>query len=207
MIKFYRYFPLALALFLVFNSGSAHAQEAAVPKKWAAQINFQQQDLLFQIDLGQLGVLHDVKLRPRYALDVQYFLKEKKRGRSFAYGQLSYFHNLYHDRWTGLQIGMGFEWEFGNRFFASFRGGGGIARVKSSDIRYTYEEGVWVETKNEDRANVDVLISPRLDVGYRISDKALPIDIFANSQLTINANNRVGAVPYYGLGLGLRIGF
>lgn len=200
-------FALGSSPVLAQTSISSEGELSNTSPKWAAQINLQQQDLLFQIDVGELGVLHDVKFRPRYALDVQYFYKEKARGRSFAFGQLSYFNNLYHDRWMGIKLGMGFEWEFSKRFFGSIRGGFGVSRVKSSDIQYRYEDGAWVQTKNEERANVDYILTPRIDIGYRISDKAIPIDIVANSHLTIDVNTRVGIIPFYGVGLGLRVGF
>ena len=198
---------LLVALLAIGSSLFAQTESAPELRRWSAQLNFQQQDLLFEIPVGQLGVVHQVRLRPRVTLEAQRFFREGERGRAFGSAQIGYYHNLYHDRWLSFKAGIGYEWKFGSRFFGSLRMEGGAARVKRSDVQYIYEDGVWVPTKNEAKANVDVLLSPRVDVGYRVLRGPIPMDIVANADLTLNANSRIGLIPFYGLGLGFRIEF
>ncbi|MFK7950213.1 MAG: hypothetical protein AB8G11_21665 [Saprospiraceae bacterium] len=196
-------------LLLLFCSVNTFAQNNNPNhKKWAAQLNVQHQDLLFDIDFGQLGVYHNVKIRPHTTLELYRFINTRKANRKlFGLAELGYFHNLYHDKWLALKLGIGSERRFGN-FIISSRIMGGIARTQGADIQYVNSNGKWIVNDQKREPTLDYLMSPRVDLGYRIINNENPIDIFLNYQMTLYLSpaQQIG-IPYHGYGLGVRYRF
>lgn len=199
---------LIILLLLLFCSVNLFAQESENNEKWAGQLNFQYQDLLFEIDFGQLGVYHDVNIRPHTTLELYRFINTRKDNRKlFALAELGYYHNLYQDKWLALKLGFGSERRLGN-FIISSRIQGGIARTQGADVQYINSNGKWIVNDQKREPTFDLLISPRIDLGYRIINNENPIDIFLNYQMTlyISPAQQIG-IPYHGYGLGVRYGF
>lgn len=207
----YKNIHIAFATILCLATSPLFGQKKAEtppPPKWAIQSNIQHQDILFDIDFGQLAVAHDVKIRPFYSLELQRFKTTKNPNRRlFAVAELGYYNNLYHDRWLALKLGIGSERKIGN-FFIAARIQGGLARVKSADVQYVLEDNKWVISKETRLITKDLLLSPRIDVGYRIRNNEHPIDVVLNYQMTLYVSPvlEVG-IPYHGYGLGVRYGF
>jgi hypothetical protein len=210
-MKFQNQLYIALITFLCFGTSTLFAQNEIniLPvNKWAVQANFQHQDLLFEIDLGQLAVVHDVKIRPRYSVEIQRFFNSKNfKNRSYVVAEIDYFHNLYHDKWLGFKLGFGREWQIG-AFIISPRILGGLARTQGADVQYIYENEKWIVSETPRNVTTDLLLSPRLDAGYRIVSGGNPIDVFINYQMTlyVSNENQIG-LPYHGYGFGVRYGF
>jgi hypothetical protein len=201
------YFAFMVFLFS-FPSFGQESTEKIEPNKWAAQLNFQHQDLLFEIDFGQLGIAHDVRFRPFFTAEIQRFIFTKNPNRHFfAVAELGHYNNLYHDRWLSFKLGLGSQRRIGNFFIAS-RLQAGLSRTRRGDIQYVLEDGKWVVATEAQPITVDLLLSPRIDVGYRIIDTKNPIDLFANYQMTLYASAVLQtAIPYHGYGFGIRYGF
>ena len=198
-----------LYIILVFCSINVFAQDnESNDTKWAAQLNFQHQDLLFELDYGQLGVYHDVKIRPHTTLELYRFINTRKENRKlFFTTELGYFNNLYHYKWLALKLGMGSERRLGN-FIISSRILGGIARTQGADIQYVLSNNQWIVNDEKRNPTLDYLMTPRIDVGYRIFNDKNPIDIFLNYQMTLYLSPAQGVgLPYQGYGLGVRYGF
>lgn len=205
-----KYIQLGLMLACLWGGtmlqGQTQEEVPAQANKWAAQVNVQHQDLQFQLQFGQLGVVHEVSFRPLYSVDIQRFLLKKPTSKRFFSGQIAFHNNLYHERWLSVKLGYGIEKQLFKNFSASLRMESGFALVKNTDVRYQYEEGKWVQAKNDSPTYADIVLGPRLDLVYRVSDKAHPIDIIGTSNLTLHLNPRVGGIPYYAVGLGARFG-
>lgn len=187
---------------------SAFGQDSPPIGKWALQLNLQHQDFLLPgaIYVGQLGVIHEVRVRPVFALDGQRFFFKNPKNKGFFSGQIAYHNNLYQNRWWSGKFGLGYERLFRFGLITSIRIEAGWARVKDSDPQYVFEEGKWVYLKTDGKAFTTTQLSPRLDIGYRIGTIDHPIDLFANGQLTALAHPEWGLLPYYGVGVGLRYG-
>lgn len=199
---------LFLTFCLIWSTNIFAQDVESNAKKWAVQLNFQHQDLLVDVDFGQLGVYHDVKIRPHTTLEFYRFVNTRKDNRKiFFVSELGYFHNLYHDKWLALKLGIGSERRFGN-FIISSRLLGGIARTQGADIQYINSNGQWIVNDNKREPTLDYLMSPRVDIGYRISNNENPIDIFLNYQMTLylSPEQQIG-LPYQGYGFGVRYGF
>lgn len=178
--------------------------------KWAAQFNLQHQDIaaLSEISIGQLGVIHKVFIRPYYSLDIQrFFFRKTGKNKFFLLTQFGYFANLYQDRWLSLEFGMGYERRFAKRFFSSLRVKIGNASVKDHDILYVYEQDKWVETPNPSESNPSSLTTVRIDLGYKLLDKKLPVDLVGSGQYMLRNHHDFGFIPYSAVGLGIRVGF
>lgn len=203
-----KYTKVLLALGLLMATLNVQAQEIEAAPKWSVQLGVQQQDLAFQIPYGQLGTLHMVNIRPFYSLDLQRVLKQRKKTQLFVSGQLGFYNNLYHERWISAKLGIGLEGSLFKKGFYSLRTEVGLARAKSSDVQYAYENGKWVPTDNYAKASVDVLMAPRLDVGYHLFEGAHKLDLVVTSQLLLHIDTSIeSGLPMYGLGAGLRYHF
>ncbi len=203
-MKIYQFY--SCLLFLVCSTSSLFAQNESKQVDWAIQINAQQQDLAATIDFGQLGVVHDVSIRPRFSVEAQR-LTQKKRNRKRLYSfQLGYYNNLYHDRWWSAQFGMGSEWQLPKGLFLNARSELGMALVQNTDLQYEYDGEQWVKAKNSTGAGISVLLGTGLDFGYRISEGEHPIDVVLNGRLQLVASD-FGLLPYYAYGVGMRYGF
>ena len=198
---------LFLSLTTLFAQTPPPDSTATTPPRWAIQLNTQHQDLLYQIQYGQLGVTDPVNIRPLYSIDFQRFYAKNIQTRRFLSGQIGMYNNLYHERWISFKIGYGVEQKIGKRLFGSLRMEGGMALVRNTDVRYQYEDGKWVEAKGDSPLYADIVLGPRMDFGYRVGNTKNPIDIIATANLTLHLNPRVGGIPYYGIGLGVRYGF
>jgi len=203
-----KYTKVLLSLGLLLATTGLWAQETEEHPQWSVQLGVQQQDLAMQIPYGQLGTLHKVYIRPFYSLDLQRTLKQGKRTQLFASGQLGFYNNLYHERWISAKVGIGLEGSLFKRGFYSLRTEAGLARTKSSDVQYAYENGKWVPTENFAKASVDVLMAPRLDLGYRVLDGTHKLDLVLTSQLLLHIDTSIeSGLPLYGLGTGIRYHF
>jgi hypothetical protein len=147
-----------------------------------------------------------VNFRPLYSVDIQRFSYKKPKTKRFFSGQVGFYNNLYHERWLSFKLGYGMEKQLFKNFTGSLRMESGFALVRNADPRYRYEDGKWVKAKNDSPIFADIVFGPRLDLAYRVSDKSHPIDLIATSNLTLHLNPRVGGIPYYGIGLGARVG-
>ena len=190
------------ALFCFYNVQLANAQETEQEPQWALQLGVQQQDLAVQIPYGELGTVHPVHLRPFYSIDVQHKLKVKGKKYSFVTGQLGYYNNTYHENWISAKLGFGRELTLSKKFFASLRLEAGIARAKNSDVQYRYESNRWVPSKNYEKASIDILVAPRLDIGYHLTNQ---FDLVATTQFLTQFDTSIeSGIPMYGIGIGLR---
>lgn len=200
---------LYIITLLSFFSITAFAQKSELNHtKWAVQLNVQHQDFLFEIDYGQLGIYHDVKIRPHIMLELYRFLNTRKDNHKlFVVTDFGYYYNLYHDKWFALKLGFGSERRFGNFFFSS-RINSGIARTQGIDIQYINSNGQWIVNDQKREPTLDLLISPRIDLGYRVMNNENPIDIFLNYQMTLYLSPiQQFGIPYHSYGLGVRYGF
>jgi len=189
---------------MVANLG--FGQEEGNSKNWAIQANFQHQDLLIDIPFGQLGVYDQVNFRPVYSIEVQKYLKDKKRYRRFFSLQGYFYNNLYHDNSYGVQLGYFKERKIYKGLFVVSGMEIGIGEIQNSDPVYIYEENEWKPTENTSPAYTSVSFGPRLDIGYRILDKENYLDVILKSHLTLRLENRSGGLPFYGVGFGVRYG-
>lgn len=199
---------IAFAAILLLGAAPLFGQERITPEnRWAGQLNVQHQDILGDISFGQLSVAHDVKIRPFYTLELQRFFNSKKSNKNlFAVAELGYYHNLYHDRWLSLKLGIGSQRQFGN-FFVGGRMQGGFSRTQGADIQYVLENDKWIVSQEKRPVTIDVLMSPRIDLGYRVINNEHPIDVFINYQMTLYVSPELQiGLPYYGYGLGVRYG-
>lgn len=188
------------------QAANTFAQVAEVDSKWSLQLNVQQQDLAVQIPYGALGTVYPVGIRPFYSLDIQKRLKSKEKSHTFLSGQLGFYNNLYHERWMTAKIGFGREFNIASKWFASLRLEGGVARSKNSDVQYVYESGKWVPTDNYAKGSIDMLLAPRLDIGYRLIESEHALDAVMTSQLLMHVDTSLeSGIPMYGLGVGLRL--
>ncbi|MEL7529841.1 MAG: hypothetical protein AAFN10_00960 [Bacteroidota bacterium] len=180
-------------------------QENTINPKWSLQFNAQHQDVLLRYDIGLLGVTHEVKIRPAFSLEAQRYFKVKAKSRLFASGQLGHYRNLYHERWNSLQLGLGWERTLFAGLFLNLRINAGVAHTRNADPQYIYENGEWVPTKTAAQQYVDLVMGPRLDLGYRIPTQGNPIDIIATTSGILHYNKILEFLyPHYGLGLGVR---
>jgi hypothetical protein len=207
----HKYLYIAFVAILFLGTSPLFGQENSdefEPNKWSMQLNFQHQDLLFDLGFGQLSIAHNVKIRPFYTLELYRYKQTKNPNRRlFALAELGYYNNLYHNRWLSLKLGVGSEYQIGN-FFISSRIQGGLANVKSADIQYIYKEGKWIVSEETRLITKDLLISPRIDIGYRIRNNNHPIDIVINYQMTFYFSPVLEInIPYHGYGVGVRYGF
>lgn len=202
-----RFFPYAFAILSCFSfqAGLAQDSETLNDSKWAIQLSVQQQDLVLRIPYGQLGTVYPVYIRPFYSLDVQRTFHVNDKHELFWSAQLGYYNNLYHEKWISGKMGIGIEKKLFARGFTSLRVEGGLARAKSSDVQYIYESGKWVPTDNFSKASIDILMAPRLDLGYNILDGDHKLDVVVTSQLLLHLDTSIeSGLPMYGVGLGLR---
>lgn len=201
------FLPCAILLVFLATGSLLFSQNPPRPKYWAVQTNLQHQDFLVQFRFGQLGVLHQVRFRPLYSIEAQRLFENNDKSKVFLSGQLSYYHNLYHNRLFGLKIGFGYETKQWKRFFASFRVSPGLGLTKNSDIQYVLEDGKWVPTSNFVPLSVNVHFTQRMDLGYRIKKGEHPLDLIGTSHLfTILNPSQNFLATYYGAGLGVRVG-
>lgn len=186
---------------------STWAQEAteATPQ-WAIQANVQHQDLVIQAPIGLLGVTHKVWLRPMYSLEAQRLFVKSERTTQYLSMQVGYYHNTYHSNWWWAKIGWGVERRFFKRWIGSLRIEGGVGQMQDADIQYQHIDGVWEPIRANSGRKMAVLITPRLDIGYRIKEGKQPLDVFVKADGTLIFNRRNLGSPYYGLGFGLRMG-
>lgn len=195
-----------LLLFMLLGVQVANSQEDIATNRWYVQANLQHQDMAFEIPYGQLGVVHDVHIRPFYNAEIQYLLSQTSKKKRYLTGQLGYYNNLYHNQALSLKLGYAREYKLFKIIIVNIRGDVGIAAVKNSDVQYVYEEGKWVAAPNYDPTRLAFLISPHLDLGYRIRENKNPIDLFLTSHLLLINDYEWGALPYYGIGVGVRYG-
>lgn len=187
----------------------ATAQETdKVPGRWALQLSLQHRDLAGEENIGQLQTFHEVAIRPVYSLEGQYFFRHKKpHKRSFVSGQLSWYNNLYLERWLSVQAGLGIEFSFLKVMYGSIRLDAGLSHVKGTAPEYVLEDGIWVTTQNTTPGFVAFQLSPRVDLGARILEGAHPLDVFLTASGTLLGHPEYGLLPFYSVGGGVRYHF
>lgn len=210
-MKYTKVLPALVLLLSTLQLAAQEAQEpaeAAESPSWMAQVNVVHQDLAVRIVYGQLATVYHVPIRPFYSLDLQHNLKKSELGQFFVSGQLGFYNNLYHERWISGKIGFGREGSFLTKGFYTIRVEGGLARAKSSDVQYALEDGKWVPTENFAKPSVDILMGPRLDIGYPLLNKTHRLDLVLTSQLLLHIDTSIeSGLPLYGIGAGLRYHF
>jgi len=206
-----KYINLFLWISLQLWASDIFAQETAAQssptKSWAIQLNVQHQDLALQISFGQLGVAHQVRIRPVYSMGIQRFTQKKASVRTFWSGQIAFYNNLYQDRLLHGSLGAVVERWLTKSLFISTRIESGVAFVRNADVQYELENGLWIPSNNFSKTYTVLVVGPRLDIGYKIIDQAHPIEIIAMTKLTANISSRIGFLPYYAAGVGVRWGF
>ncbi|HAA14873.1 MAG TPA: hypothetical protein DCE41_25560 [Cytophagales bacterium] len=196
-------------LFLGFTMASFQAagQSYEIPEsKWAITPKVSHQDLLVEFSLGQLGVVHNVAVRPQYGLEVQHFLSKRDHSTTFFSAQGSFYNNLYHDRWYTVMLGMGVENRYFDRLLVALQTRSGVGLITSSDIQYTFNGEVWEPTRGDGMGYLALFWAPRLDVGYRLKTGPRPVDILLQGDISANINDRIFVLPYYSVGVGVRVG-
>ena len=186
-----RQFIIYLCLWVLAFGGQPQllkAQEITDAPSWSLQFNTLHQDVLLRYDIGQLGVTHDVKIRPAFSLEAQKYLKVKAKSRLFANAQLGHYRNLYHERWNSLQLGLGWERTIVAGLFVNLRIAAGVAHTRSADPQYVYENGEWIPQSKAAQQYFALLMGPRLDLGYRFDIQGHAIDLIATSQSQIHYN-------------------
>lgn len=207
---------LCLAVFGL-SAGLAHAQAPvadapATPpaeSRWKARADFFHQDYAFMIDVGELGVYDRVTVRPGIALSAEYAYKQRKNWRWYQSARMQ-FHNLpYEERSVGVGTDLGFEIRLWKGLQVAPRIGLTYNLVKPVDVRYKYNGDQWVRTKNTDPVFDRLQVAGGLDLSYRITGGAHPIDVLANA----NFSTILPAIPdYIGMffykqaGIGVRMG-
>ncbi|MEN0047955.1 MAG: hypothetical protein AAF806_12920 [Bacteroidota bacterium] len=205
-----RFFSILSIISFVSYSVALNGQNDSLSNKWAVQLSLKHQDIpIFKaFSIGQLAVLHEVKIRPYYTLDIQHNLKSKKPNLKFAFStQLGYYRNLYRDRWLSYKVGTLLEWQFFKRCYLITRIELGHAFVKDADVQYIYENNKWIPTSNFDSFEAGFIASPRVDVAYRVINSKNPIDVLLTTDATLIYHPNFGRLPYFGFGGGVRYGF
>lgn len=205
------YFLLVL-LPILWNSTSLLAQEETKKEveesKWAVQFNVQHQDIMFQnlLNFGTLRVFDQVNIRPVYSLEAQRYFSVKPKSKRFLAAQVGYFNSLYHQEWFMAKLAYARERTIYKGLFVSLRAEFGITRIKDNDPQYIYENEKWVVTDNFGAARTGFLFGSRLDIGYRVTSGTHPIEALLITQGNIHFDQNIGALPYYGIGIGVRYG-
>ena len=117
------------------------AQTEEAPQRWAVQVNVQHKDLAVKYSYGQLGVVYKVPVRPFYTIEGQRFFRIKDKSKKFLSLKAGLYNDLYHERWTSLQLGLGWERNLTKNLFLALRAEFGGASVRNTDIQYRYENG------------------------------------------------------------------
>ncbi len=203
------YINVGLLLLLLINCNYLIGQE---DKKvnWAAYLDFNHQDIMGGTDaisIGQLGIVHDVKIRPSINLGMQGFLKRSDTKNYYLKLDLGYYNNTYNANWYSINLAIGVDKIFLKRFIISYGLHCGYAIIQNSDVQYIYENEQWVATPNYDDAFYSFTFGPEIKLGYRLIEKQNPIDVFINGKLMLQDNPILEAwIPFNALGIGLRYG-
>ncbi|MEL6538381.1 MAG: hypothetical protein AAFQ98_23370, partial [Bacteroidota bacterium] len=78
--------------------------------------------------------------------------------------------------------------------------------IESSDIQYTHNGDIWEPVQGSSRTYPALFWAPRVDVGYRIKQGEQPIDVLIQGDISANINDEIFVLPYYSIGVGIRVG-
>lgn len=204
-------YSLLVLCAILYSNTSLMAQEegkAIDENRWAIQLNIQHQDIMFQnlLNFGTLRVFDEVNIRPIFSLEAQRYFSIRPKSKRFLAAQVGYYNSLYHQKWLIAKLAYGRERTLYKGLFISFRAEFGVARAKDSDLQYIYENEKWVVTDNFGTARMGFLFGSRMDIGYRVTNGAHPIDALLTTHGNIHFDSNIGALPYYGIGIGVRYG-
>ncbi|MEL6132061.1 MAG: hypothetical protein AAFR59_01715 [Bacteroidota bacterium] len=199
---------LLLPFYAIGQDTNVPSELTTKKEKWNLQLSIQHQDLLLgdELDVGQLGVVFNAWMRPRYVLDAQRLIRLGEGVYMFGTGQISYYRNLYFDRWLSFKLGGGMEFRIERRILVSGRLEIGGGHVKNTDVQYILEDGIWVPTQNVIPPKWMPQVSLRSDLGYRVLDDVHLLDVFVNGNVTLINNPTFGPLPYGAFGIGVRYG-
>lgn len=165
------------------------------------QLNIQHQDLPINLDVGELQTIHNVIFRPYISAEVQYNFNQKEKKQTFIVAHVGYFYNQYNSRWIATNLGYGGRFKMGKRMsiVPSFEIGIGFARDQT--VQYTYENEKWVGRSTPDIMTYEFIAKPRLDIMYSMTQS---FDIAFTMHGMLFSDEDLYAIPYYGMGVGLR---
>ncbi|MEO0899795.1 MAG: hypothetical protein AAFY71_25510 [Bacteroidota bacterium] len=183
-------------------------QEKSHKGQWSAQINLSHQDLVVSqpFFIGQLGVAHQVRVRPEISSDIMYILRNDKKISFLASGSVGYYHNLYQEAWFSYQLGIGLRAKFGKKLFMDLQFQNGNAHVRYSDVQYVLEDGIWVKANSDKPKFRGRLTTIKLNLGYTLREGSHPISLMGSGKISLLGDPDFGPIPYYGYGIGLRYG-
>jgi hypothetical protein len=206
---------LSLSIFgLSHGLGKAQAPDAAPrsqveESRWKLRADLFHQDYAIMIDVGELGVIDHVLFRPGIGLGGEYAYAQRKNWRWYQAARLQFHNFQYDERSVGLATDMGFEVRIWKGLQVAPRLGVAYNLVKPVDVRYRYEGDRWVKAKNTDPVFGRLQYGLGLDLSYRVSHGAHPIDVLANANATIIAPvipNYVNRFYFKSYGVGVRMG-
>ena len=202
--------PLKIFLLTLFlaSGWQLWGQEANEKVRWSAQFSFQYQDIIggtSAVNIGQLGVLDEVKFRPLVSADVFRWKYKSATKKKFQHLQLSYFNNTYQADWLTLKWGFGTERILFKKWLIQYGLDIGVARIKNAYVQYIYENEKWEPTRNRDAPVYDFVIGPRLEIGYQFTVGNHPLAVLITSNAMLHLNTQLeGIIPFNALGLGVR---
>ncbi|WNJ20441.1 hypothetical protein [Pontibacter sp. G13] len=185
-----------------------HLAFAQHTERWGVQIQAGHQDILYSEDVGQLGVAHNVVIRPAYTVALQRFWGKNPRSRGFVALQYEYANNLYLHDWHALETGIGFQGNFSQKFWAGLQLDGGLCFFRESDPQYIYEDEVWVKAPNQYQTRTFLKAALNANIGYHLLNiQGHPIDLFTQFAFDMVGHWDYGLLPYGKMGFGVGYGF
>lgn len=193
------YCPLIFCLSLVFSS-TVFSQQSQ-QEKFSIQFNIQHQDLPISLDVGELQTIHKVSFRPYVSADVQYNFKNRENESRFITAHLGYYYNQYNSRWLATNLGYGGRLSLGDRLSLAPSMELGVGFARDRTVLYRFESEKWVGQSEAVDMTYEIIVKPRLDIGYSINQS---IGVVITMHGLLFSDEDLFAIPYYGLGLGLR---
>lgn len=167
----------------------------------SVQINLQHQDIPIDLDVGELQTIHHIIFRPYVSADLQYNFNPNGKKQSFLQAHIGYFYNQYNSRVIATNLGYGVRYKIGKRFSVVPSMELGIGFARDQTVQYTYENEKWIGRSTADILTYEFIAKTRLDLSYSINQK---IDLVFTMHGSIISDEDLFAIPFYGLGLGVR---
>lgn len=194
-----KYFSLICCLSLLFSITGFCQQRQQ--NKFSIQFNIQHQDLPINLDVGELQTIHTVSFRPYLSADFQYNLKNRGNQSRFITAHLGYYYNQYNSRWLATNVGYGGRLALGDRLSVAPSLELGIGFARDQTVNYRFESDKWIGQSEAADMTYEVIVKPRLDIAYAVNQS---IGVVVTMHGLLFSDEDLFAIPYYGIGLGLR---
>lgn len=169
--------------------------------KFSIQLNIQHQDLPIDLDVGELQTIHKVLFRPYVSADFQYNFKHQEKRSKFITAHLGYYYNQYNSRWLATNVGYGGRFALGDRLSIASSMELGVGFARDRTVNYRFETDKWIGQSEAADMTYEIIIKPRLDVSYSINQST---GVVVTIHGLLFSDEDLFAIPYYGIGVGLR---